>query len=106
MSGYTTYHPVYDQTKLAELTASMECHGWQGAPLIADGDQLITGAHRYPAALAAGIVPQIVDIRDIFPAWDDIHAEFGSPTADEYDYVCALEQLPAELRETYGIDAH
>jgi len=106
MSHYTPFHTVQDQEKLRVLTASMERHGWQGVPLVADGEQLITGAHRYRAALAAGIDAQIVDIRAIYCAWDELHAEYGCPTADERDYVCALEDLPAELRDAYGIDVH
>lgn len=103
---YTTYHEVRDQAKLAELICSMERHGWQGAPLVADGDQLLTGSHRYPAALAAGITPEVVDIRDICPEWDAIHADEGSPIIGEIEYVWALERIPAAVREAYGIDIH
>ena len=38
--------------------------------------------------------------------WDALHAEYGCPTADERDYVAALEELPADIRRAYGIDAH
>ncbi len=104
--NYTTYHEIEDQSKVAELVVSMRRNGWLGGPLVADGDQLITGAHRYPAALEAGIEPKVVDIRDIYPEWDALHAAYGRPTSDERDYVFALEDLPQEIRKEYGIDAH
>jgi hypothetical protein len=104
--AYTPYHDIRDEAKLSELVASMQVHGWQGAPLVADGDQLITGSHRYVAAEQAGIVALVVDIRDIYPEWDALHAEYGAPTIDESDYTFALADLPTALREEYGIDAH
>ena len=106
MSGYNPFHEVIDRNKLAELIESMERDGWQGAPLVADGDQLITGAHRYVASIAAGIDAQVVDIRDIYPEWETLHAEFGSPASNEPDYVCAVLELPADIIEMYGIDVH
>lgn len=104
--GYTPFHEVRDQDKLANLVASMEVHGWQGAPLVADGEQLVTGTHRYAAAQALEITAPVVDIRDIYPEWDALHAEYGYPTADEYEYTCALAALPEALKAEYGIDAH
>ena len=44
--NYTPFHEVRDIEKLNELVASMQANGWQGMPLVADGEQLITGAHR------------------------------------------------------------
>ena len=106
MSGYNPFHQVIDRDKLAELIVSMETNGWQGAPLVADGDQLITGAHRYVASIAAGIDAPVVDIRDIYPEWETLHADFGSPTSDDPDYVYAVLELPSDLIEAYGIDVH
>lgn len=104
--NYTPFHEVRDQEKLAELIASMGVNGWQGAALVADGEQLITGTHRYAAAQALELEVPVVDIRDIYPEWEALHAEFGSPTADERDYTDALAELPEALRSEYGIDAH
>lgn len=103
---YTTYHEIRDEAKLAELIASMRQNGWQGAPLVADGENLITGAHRYVAAREVGVEPHVVDIRDIYPEWEALHASYDYPTIDERDYVFALEDLPIQLREEYGIDGH
>ena len=103
---YNTYHQVIDQGKLADLITSMERNGWQGAPLVADGEDLITGSHRYPASIAAGIVASVIDIRDIYPEWETLHAEYDYPTIDSPDYVSALDQLPQSLRDEYGIDVH
>lgn len=106
MNRYTPLHSVQDRNKLADLIASMERIGWKGVPLVADGDQLITGSHRYAAAIATGINCEVVDIRDVYPEWDALHADFNYPVIGDYDYVCALEALPADIREMYGIDAH
>lgn len=52
-------HEVRDADKLATLVAAMRRDGWQGRPLLAmpngDGVQLLTGSHRYAAAVAAGL---------------------------------------------------
>ena len=103
---YTPFHGICDEGKLNDLIASMSANGWQGAPLVADGDQLVTGAHRWVAAREVEINAPVVDIRDIYPEWDTLHAEYGSPTADERDYTEALMDLPQALRDAYGIDAH
>lgn len=46
---YRPVHGVQDRDKLEELVRSMERDGWRGPPLVADGYQLITGAHRFEA---------------------------------------------------------
>ena len=103
---YTPFHGICDEGKLNDLIASMSANGWQGAPLVADGDQLVTGAHRWVAAREVEINAPVVDIRDIYPERDTLHAEYGTPTADERDYTDALIALPQALRDAYGIDAH
>lgn len=103
---YEPYHQIHDEVKYQVLVESMTRHGWQGMPLVADGDCLLTGSHRYPAATAAGVEPEVVDIRDIYPEWDSLHESFGAPTIDEHAYLLAVLALPVEIREHYGIDLH
>jgi len=104
-----TLHPVEDEAKVEALAASMEVVGWQGAPLVHDGDWLITGVHRSAAAERAGVEPELVDIRDLFAQagrnFDEDHIAWGAPTIVEDDYRILIEEsLPAELRAEYGID--
>jgi len=66
-SGYDTLHDIDDPGKLHALTLGMERDGWQGAPLVAVGTQLLTGAHRAVAAEAVGIRPPVVQLEDILP---------------------------------------
>ena len=62
---YTPFHGICDEGKLNDLIASMSANGWQGAPLVADGDQLVTGAHRWVAAREVEINAPVVDIRGL-----------------------------------------
>lgn len=63
MSNYQTYHEIdtnpQTNTKLAEIIASIEANGWQGLPLLAIGDQLLNGCHRYNACQIIGIAPEV-----------------------------------------------
>ncbi len=107
-----TLIPLHDPTdgdKVAELVASMSRDGWQGPPLVCDGDQLLTGAHRYVAARAVGIEIPTIEIRDVFTAagldFDEIHEAAGCPTIDQWsDWEWILHHLPRQVREEYGID--
>lgn len=110
VTGYAPAHDVDDPGKVEKLAAAMEEHGWQGAPIVVlrDYAQAITGVHRLAAAEQAGIAVPGVDIEELLDAcgidlWerrDDIDAEL-----DEVIRVL-IDELPAEVRETYGLDLH
>lgn len=101
------------QATVANLSASMRRDGWLGAPLVADGDQLITGSHRHAAWLdihgADDDIPTI-PLRDVFAEDDlDFDAEWaasGNPVLGDQEFVALLELLSATTREKYGIDLH
>jgi hypothetical protein len=112
---YEPYHGVHDEDKLATLIGNMVLNGWQGAPVVADGDCLITGAHRWHAVREiekmyevgktdTEVLLHVVDIRDIYPEFDDLMDEFDNPTIGEPLYAQAIDSLPADIRDTYGID--
>lgn len=103
--NYTTWHEVRDETKLGELVASMQADGWVGSPLVADGDQLLTGAHRYVAAQEAGIEAEVIDIREIAPDWDALIEETGMSYDVAVEQVC-IHELAADIKAEYGIDIH
>lgn len=101
---YTTWHEVTDLDKVADLAANMTANGWVGPELVADGDQLLTGTHRWAAAEQAGIEPLVIDIRELVPDWDERIAATSLP----YEVAVAevVRDLPADVRRDYGLDIH
>ncbi|MGW6698883.1 hypothetical protein [Nocardia sp. NPDC055049] len=110
-TGIAPVHEVQDEAKLGDLVAAIRENGWTGAPLVADGDQGITGAHRFHAVVALraeGIfielpVVQVADLADEFDIdWDTIRAEYT-----EYDrYIEFIDRLPADVVDYLGLDLH
>ena len=114
-TGVWTFHPYHeacDRAKFDELVASMTANGWQGAPIVNLGGQLITGSHRFAACRETGVQPLVVDILDIIDTeFDDLMGEYGFGSVEE-----ALEDLPMfcelfrterpELASYLGIDIH
>lgn len=72
MGSYTKYHEIETDNNphLDEIVASMIADGWVGLPLLADGEQLLNGAHRYTASQIAGIEPQVHQM-EITLNWGD-----------------------------------
>ncbi len=111
---YTPYHQPDDTDKLASLTDALAQHGWVGAPLVAWDSHLLTGSHRYAAALSLdwpiSSIP-VVDIRDLFAA-DDL--DFDALAADEGITDITDSSLPwlvnhcltSATRDLYGLDLH
>ena len=107
------YHEVRDYEHMRKLMASMEANGWVGAPLVIwDGEYLITGSHRYAAAMELGWTESdipTIELSEVFAEagldFEALHAEHGYPTIDEHGKLVALlDELPEEIREKYGID--
>ncbi len=109
-------HDDVDDAKVAELTAGMHMHGWQGAPLVyaiaAYGNRALTGSHRRAAAQAAGIDIPVVDIEELMAAhgrdWQALVTEHCSASTWDpvYNAACDLrEHLPADVADHYGLDA-
>lgn len=117
-------HEVRNHGKVLVLAAHMLRDGWQGAPLVTDGEEtLLTGTHRLAACrlldqagyseFRDAAIPTI-DIRDIFceaDLWtaDDEPMDFAYFVGESYDMgdlIWAVSQLPAALRAEYGLDMH
>ena len=104
-----TLHEVTDEAKVAQIAESIECDGWQGADLVADGELLLTGVHRYAAMRQLDREQEldryITDIRDLIADYDE---QIDSLMADDWEWEEALEKvldgMNAETREAYGID--
>lgn len=112
-------HSAEDAAKVMRLADDMAANGWQGAPLVVDGEQAITGSHRI-AALAALVNGQGIEVHaprvqisDVFAAagldWSAHLAEHGADAGYWQWYEAAAAAghvLPAELVEYLGLDAH
>lgn len=106
-------HEVTDTGKVDALVSAIERNGWQGAPMVADGEQLITGVHRYAAMRRLGYADSdmaIVDVRDLFAAGGlDYDALMANNDAD-LDWwealLATLAELSTAVRDEYGIDCH
>ncbi len=109
-----TYHEVKDEAKVQALMASMERDGWQGAPLVAEGDQLYTGVHRYTAAQRLGWADYQIPTVDVREIWEALGRDFEAEVAEVIDdyadgSVCIAEMLgnlPQETKDYYGIDCY
>ena len=107
------YHEVRDYDHVKKLMESMEANGWVGAPLVIwGGEYLITGSHRYAAAMELGWsereIPTI-ELAEVFAEaeldFDELHKQYGEPTISDHGMLVALlNELPEEIREKYGID--
>lgn len=105
-------HEVNDWAKVEALAESMERDGWQGAPLVRWDNYLITGTHRYYAASrllewSDGKIPTIT-LEELYEEAGMDFAEMEEALADyvicaNYDELL-VNELPAEIREKYGID--
>ncbi len=100
-------HAVADQAKVEGIAASLESNGWQGAPLVVDGENLLTGVHRYAAAQSLDWVDYeipTIEISDIFAANGLDWAQMMEEENGDLEYV--LRQLPQAVLDKYGIDIH
>lgn len=105
--GINPLHDPYDSAKLAALIEDMTENGWRGAPLVVDGEQALTGSHRYWAALETWIDIPRVDIEDVC----DLFGVDWSGHCDEWEdthdrYINIADKLPAEIVEYLGLDMH
>lgn len=108
MTTYTTFHPIdtniETNDRLAEIATSMIANGWQGLPLVADGEQLLNGAHRYTASKIAGIEPMVHQM-EITLGWGDEDDYLLSDYADANDTTEIAKALRA-LYEAGYIDGY
>jgi len=108
-TGYVTGQYDRDAGHVNEIAASMETHGWHGAPLVVLSDyaRAYTGTHRLAAAEQAGLdeVPA-VELADLFEAcdldlWEICETEGLSILEDRPEI---LAHLPQDVRAAYGLD--
>jgi hypothetical protein len=104
---YQVYHQPEDEAKITALIESMEADGWKGAPLVVDGDQLLTGMHRYEATRRLEWRWQDVPVIEIADVFEEAGLDYQAAMQEAgYDLVTALCELPEAVRDEYGIDIH
>lgn len=106
-----TLHGVTDEAKVQRIAESIERDGWQGAPMVADGDLLLTGVHRYAAMRQLDredvVERHTIEIRDICPDYDAKVAELMAEDFSGLEAIqMVLEDMPEATRTEYGIDLH
>lgn len=103
-----------DQAKVDRLTEDMATSGWQGPPLVTDGENALNGSHRIAAVAQAwnnnGIQVDIpvVEISELCQThgldWDQIQDDAGG---DWHQAVAELpHRLPADVVDRLGLDVH
>lgn len=113
-------HDASNDAKLEQLVESMRRDGWVGAPVVVvdreDADPLaVTGSHRIAAAREAGIDVPIVPLADLLAEsganLTEMVADYEAAGLDSDDAtfeaaVRAVEHLPVDVVEHYGLDMH
>lgn len=107
-----TLHEVRDTAKVTRIAKSIEENGWIGAPMVADGELLITGVHRYAALEELDMTMDaerdyIIDIRNLIEDYDAKIEERMSEDGDEwYEAMKAIvAELGVDTQTEYGLDA-
>lgn len=108
---YKIFHDIdpnpESNSHLAEIIESIRQNGWQGDPLLAIGDQLLTGSHRATACEILGIVPPVHQVQ-IGCTWGDGYDDLLLDLADANDTPSlwrALKALHEEgLLDDYSLE--
>lgn len=104
-------HAVRYKDIFETLKKSLAENGWMGIPLVIEGNQLLTGSHRFFAARALGWnnndIPTI-DLADVFAeAAMDYYSLFkkhGKPmVGDNARWNTFTSDIPFEIRRKYGL---
>jgi hypothetical protein len=110
-------HEPTDPAKVEALLADMTWRGWDGPPIVADGelrdagqDRAFTGAHRLEAWSRArgewGPEVPCVYVEDLAGEcgadWGELMAKHGNDTYGAATELCGL--LPEDIRDAYGFD--
>lgn len=111
--SFNTLHPVTDPGKVEDLIASMREHGWQGPPIVSEGQENAwTGVHRITAAARLwnqeGVEVEVphIDIGDLCDAYGlDWEVLVDQAEGDEYEAAVTLKsRLPVEVVDYLGFD--
>jgi ParB-like chromosome segregation protein Spo0J len=91
-------HEEVDPYRVGQIAASMRDHGWVGAPIVMDGENLLTGHHRWTAAMLVGIKPEVEQLVDIVDS--ETYEALTYKSLPEW----VREDVDSETKEKYGMD--
>lgn len=109
--GFDPVGPI-DHDRLAQITASMDEHGWVGAPIVVDGTHCVTGSHRVRAAQSLWLdeipVIQVSELAEAVGAdWQDLLDRQPTDGSRWLGAARDLEDLlPRDVRDHLGWDIH
>lgn len=110
VTAYAPAHDITDEDKAEALANAMREHGWQGAPIVVLSDyaRAITGVHRLAAAEGAEIAAPGVDLEELLEACGIDLWERSAEMDTDIDQVVRVlvTELPADVRDAYGLDIH
>lgn len=106
-------HGVTDDGKYDQLIASMTANGWTGAPIVVISREdaiplAVTGSHRLAAAGSLDLEVPVVELRDVFTSVgkDELGDLFAEGHSNYDALVRAVQELPIEVVDYYGLDVH
>lgn len=106
---YKKWHEIDENPEtndhLAEIVDSIKINGWQGRPLLAIDDQLLTGCHRYVACQILGTEPEVHQVQMIITPWsgDDLFDEYWADLLNAKNNESLVSALK-NLVEIGGVD--
>lgn len=101
---YNHFHEIDSDPEtnrhLAEIVESIKVNGWQGLPLLADGDNLFNGCHRATACEILDIEPEVHQVEISCDWGEDEYCDFLlnslCDAKDSDDVLRALKALRKE----------
>ncbi len=95
--------------RVRELAEEMRKMGWQGSPLVVNGDQVLSGEERYEAARFLGREDEVptISLEELFAeagmdlpeiSTPDGHGDPGREFFEDY-----LRDLPEHIRDKYSL---
>lgn len=98
-SRYNFRHDHIDPYVAGKIAAKMKKHGWVGAEAVIDGENLLTGHHRYVASHLAGIPFETIQLKELVDDEEDYQALANMDFEDwVHDY------LDPKIVKKYGLD--
>lgn len=110
---YNKFHQIDENTEtndhLTEIVNSIKANGWQGLPLLANGDQLYNGCHRAVACEIIGVEPEVhqIDVKIgrgeneyIDMLWEAV--DCSADAGDLYRSLCDL--LDEDAIDSYSVE--
>lgn len=109
-----TRHGITDRAKCEQIKESLKVNGWVGVPLVLadeNGGNLITGTHRYCAAIELGWSDNDIPVISLAEVFEEVGKSYQL-VASGWDYPTLFEpifeqminaELSQDILDKYGI---